>query len=87
MFISKSAKCVIIKHLRRANSSIAITNQDIEKNYNIPYENIPGPRPLPFIGNSWRFLPYIGEITKLIELYHFAKKKKRKENIVMIRYI
>lgn len=26
----------------------------------VPYENIPGPKPFPFIGNTWRFLPYIG---------------------------
>lgn len=26
-----------------------------------PYEEIPGPRPAPLLGNTWRFLPYIGE--------------------------
>jgi hypothetical protein len=26
-----------------------------------PYEEIPGPKPLPIIGNFWRFLPYIGK--------------------------
>ena len=25
-----------------------------------PYEDIPGPKPLPIIGNAWRFLPGIG---------------------------
>ncbi|KAF4531647.1 hypothetical protein B566_EDAN006578, partial [Ephemera danica] len=25
-----------------------------------PYSEIPGPKPLPFIGNGWRFLPVIG---------------------------
>lgn len=25
-----------------------------------PYSMIPGPRPLPFFGNTWRFVPYIG---------------------------
>lgn len=27
----------------------------------LPYTDIPGPKPLPFIGNSWRFLPYFGK--------------------------
>lgn len=26
-----------------------------------PYSEIPGPRALPFIGNSWRFAPIIGK--------------------------
>lgn len=26
-----------------------------------PYSEIPGPRELPLIGNSWRFAPIIGE--------------------------
>jgi hypothetical protein len=25
------------------------------------YSEVPGPRELPFIGNAWRFLPYIGK--------------------------
>ena len=25
------------------------------------YYQVPGPRPLPLLGNSWRFLPYIGK--------------------------
>ncbi|KAF4523554.1 hypothetical protein B566_EDAN012002 [Ephemera danica] len=27
-----------------------------------PYSEIPGPRPLPLIGNAWRFLPIIGTV-------------------------
>lgn len=35
-----------------------------------PYSEIPGPKPIPLLGNTWRFLPYIGnfniqEIDKL----------------------
>jgi hypothetical protein len=25
-----------------------------------PYEQIPGPKPLPLVGNAWRFIPKIG---------------------------
>lgn len=27
----------------------------------LPFESIPGPKPLPIIGNMWRFFPFIGE--------------------------
>jgi len=26
-----------------------------------PYSEVPGPKPLPFIGNTWRLLPVIGK--------------------------
>ncbi|KAF9796164.1 hypothetical protein SFRURICE_010173, partial [Spodoptera frugiperda] len=25
------------------------------------WDEVPGPRPLPFLGNTWRFTPYIGK--------------------------
>ena len=28
-----------------------------------PYAEIPGPTPVPFLGNTWRFIPFIGECT------------------------
>lgn len=30
-----------------------------------PYSDIPGPKPLPVIGNAWRFMPYIGKYSGL----------------------
>lgn len=33
-----------------------------QRNNAIPYADVPGPKPVPFFGNSWRFLPYIGKL-------------------------
>jgi hypothetical protein len=30
--------------------------------YAKPFEDMPGPKPLPIIGNIWRFIPYIGKL-------------------------
>lgn len=38
------------------------TDSDSPKNTQIrPYSEVPGPKGLPLIGNSWRFAPLIGE--------------------------
>jgi hypothetical protein len=33
-----------------------------EWDYAKPFEDIPGPKPLPIIGNAWRFIPHIGKL-------------------------
>lgn len=36
-------------------------NADVNNwNNAIPYSDVPGPKPIPILGNSWRFIPYIG---------------------------
>lgn len=34
-----------------------------------PYRNIPGPKELPIIGNSWRFAPIIGKLITSLGIY------------------
>lgn len=40
------------------DEDVAIYEENLVKSYN----EIPGPRGLPVIGNSWRFAPLIGKI-------------------------
>lgn len=49
--------------MKRNNSTVVVT-QTIQDEFDSakPYETIPGPKPLPIIGNVWRFLPYIGDL-------------------------
>jgi hypothetical protein len=48
---------------RRYNSTAAVTQVRPEEwDCAKPYEDIPGPKPLPIIGNAWRFIPYIGNV-------------------------
>lgn len=63
---TKSVKSVLIK-IKRFRSSIAVTTVDdgcpIEKEFTTakPYAEIPGPKPIPILGNTWRLLPLIGQ--------------------------
>jgi hypothetical protein len=48
--------------LKRCNSAIAATQARPEEwDYAKPFEKIPGPKPLPIIGNVWRFIPFLGK--------------------------
>jgi hypothetical protein len=52
--------------LKRWNSTAAVTQARPEEwDYAKPFEDIPGPKPLPIIGNTWRFIPYIGNVILL----------------------
>nr|QTM97416.1 Cytochrome P450 [Sitophilus oryzae] len=46
-------------HPKRAVSSVCEALDHVEEAR--PYESIPGPKPIPFLGNTWRFIPYIGD--------------------------
>jgi hypothetical protein len=50
--------------LKRYNSTAAVVQARPEEwGYAKPFEDIPGPKPLPIIGNVWRFAPFIGNVT------------------------
>ena len=57
--------------LKRARSSAAVenlldnTNTLVEEEFSNakPYSEVPGPKPIPILGNTWRLLPVIGEYT------------------------
>jgi hypothetical protein len=49
---------------KRCNSTAAVAQERPEEwDFAKPFEDIPGPRPLPVIGNVWRFIPHIGKVT------------------------
>jgi hypothetical protein len=50
--------------LKRCNSTAAVAQaRPDEWEYAKPFQDIPGPKPLPIVGNTWRFIPYLGNVT------------------------
>ena len=50
--------------LKRCNSNAAVAQARPEEwEYAKPFEDIAGPKPLPIIGNTWRFIPYLSNVT------------------------
>lgn len=71
--ISKSTH---IKNVFRYKSSeasaLCIENKIVQPK---PYSEIPGPKPIPLLGNTWRLLPFIGQydisdVAKLSQLFY-----------------
>jgi hypothetical protein len=67
---------------KRCNSTVAATQiRPDEWDYAKPFEDIPGPKPLPIIGNVWRFIPYIGNVfccTVTVEYTHPSVPRVKK---------
>lgn len=51
------AAATVITPKQSIKNDMDVSNNNQTK----PYSEIPGPKGLPFIGNSWRFAPIIGE--------------------------
>jgi hypothetical protein len=50
--------------LKRCNSNAAVAQARPEEwEYAKPFEDIPGRKPLPIIGNMWRSIPYLSNVT------------------------
>jgi hypothetical protein len=65
--------------LNRCNSTATVTQVRPEEwVYAKPFENIPGSKPLPRVGNTWRFIPYIGNVNYCIPNSFKPPKTKRK---------
>lgn len=48
------------------------------------YENIPGPKPVPILGNAWRFIPGIGELNRLLDVFCLKDLNQKYGNIMKI---
>lgn len=58
-----------------AISSIRDVSDVQEVNHIRPYEEIPGPKPIPILGNTWRMFPVIGQYTisdtaRITQIFH-----------------
>jgi hypothetical protein len=68
---------VTVLVFNRGNTTVAATQATPEEwECAKPFEDIPGPKPLPVIGNAWRFIPYIGNVFYLVDLSRYYSKEK-----------
>lgn len=70
------------RHATRNRSSLAATTESFCPHHHHeelqkikPYSEVPGPKPLPLLGNTWRLLPIIGQyqvsdVAKLSQIFY-----------------
>lgn len=69
------------KSYRALNTlAIELNKQDCSRHR--PYTEIPGPKPIPLLGNTWRFLPFIGTIN----IFHIARTTYRVRGIISLAF-
>lgn len=64
---------------RSIETLTAAVEKDLCTDYR-PYAEIPGPKPIPVLGNTWRFIPYIGNtfflcrsIFVIVKIIHYFR--------------
>jgi len=58
--VLRNVRAVVLK---RCNSAAAVTQARPEEwDYAKPFEDIPGPKPLLIVGNTWRIIPFLGNV-------------------------
>ncbi|BES90256.1 cytochrome P450 [Nesidiocoris tenuis] len=77
--VEKKIRSKLWSHCKRAKSSAhAIFDEEpFTKNTVKEYAQVPGPRPLPFLGNTWRFIPLVGNY-KISEIHEISKNLYQK---------
>lgn len=57
--LSRPQSCPVKNHRARSTHAVASVFETLSPSVK-PWEEVPGPKPLPLLGNTWRFIPYIG---------------------------
>jgi len=78
--------------LKRCDSTAAVAQVRPEEwGYAKPFEDIPGPKPLPIIGNAWRFVLYIGNVPYCFvtpfKVHQQSESKQQKFTLFFCSYV
>ncbi|XP_050327103.1 probable cytochrome P450 301a1, mitochondrial [Bactrocera neohumeralis] len=60
---SPEMACPHLATSSRSGSSGAAVHETSEWQNALPYNEVPGPKPIPILGNTWRMMPIIGQYT------------------------
>ncbi|XP_017767871.1 PREDICTED: probable cytochrome P450 49a1 [Nicrophorus vespilloides] len=72
--LSKSSAKISVFNVQSAPVVLNKCNNDnVEWTEAASYEDVPGPKPFPLLGNNWRFIPYIGNF----QIEHIDKVSKK----------
>nr|XP_031846911.1 probable cytochrome P450 301a1, mitochondrial [Nomia melanderi] len=58
---SLSCRARHLVNMRRAMETLVTEIEEYQLSRCRPYDEIPGPKPIPLLGNTWRFIPFIGD--------------------------